>query len=43
MESINIALQVFGLGFVISMFMAILIKIIIKVIRIFTNKKVKVS
>jgi len=43
MESINIALQVFGLGFVISMFMAILIKIIIKAIRFFTNKKVKVS
>lgn len=43
MESILIAAQVFGLGFVISLFMAVLIKVIIKSIRFFTKTSGKVN
>lgn len=34
-EAIIIALQVFGLGFIISMFMAVMIKLVLKGIRVF--------
>ncbi len=34
-NSINLAAQVFGLGFVISLMMAIIIKVLLKVIRLF--------
>lgn len=34
-EAILIALQVFGLGFIISMFMAVMIKLVLKGIRVF--------
>ena len=40
-ESILIALQVFGTGFVISMFIAILIKVILFSIRFATRKSDK--
>lgn len=34
-EAIFIALKVFGLGFVISMFMAVMIKLVLRGIRVF--------
>lgn len=34
-NSISLAAQVFGLGFVISLFMAVIIKVLLKVIRLF--------
>jgi hypothetical protein len=40
-ESILIALQVFGTGFVISLFIAVLIKVILFSIRFVTKKPVK--
>ena len=38
-ESIYIALQVYGLGFVIAMGMALMIKVMLYLIRHFTKKK----
>lgn len=37
-EAFLIPLQVFGLGFIISMFMAVMIKVVLKSIRFFINK-----